>query len=52
MLKVTTGSISYILAVPTLINANLLDTDLLTIISNQELVYNNYKNLPDSYKNL
>jgi prepilin-type N-terminal cleavage/methylation domain-containing protein len=52
IIKVLSSWINYILAVPTIINANLKNTDLQTIINNQELVYNNYKNLPDSYKNL
>jgi prepilin-type N-terminal cleavage/methylation domain-containing protein len=52
ILKVSTWWIEYILAVPTIINANLEHTDIQTIIDNKELVYNNYSNLPDSYKNL
>ncbi len=51
ILKVSTGWIDYILAVPTIINSNLNDLDLLTLLNNKELVYNNYSNLPDSYKN-
>jgi prepilin-type N-terminal cleavage/methylation domain-containing protein len=52
ILKVATWTTTYILAVPTIINANLNDTNLQSIIDNKELVYNNYSNLPDSYKNL
>jgi hypothetical protein len=52
IIKVSTGSMYYILAVPSIINANLYDTDLQSIIDNRELVYNNYSNIPDSYKNL
>ncbi len=51
ILKVSTGGIDYILAVPTIINADLTDGDLQSIIDNRKLVYNNYQNLPDSYKN-
>ncbi len=52
ILKVTTWAIDYILAVPTIINADLSDTNLQSIIDNRKLVYNNYQNIPDSYKNL
>jgi prepilin-type N-terminal cleavage/methylation domain-containing protein len=51
LLKVSTGGIDYILAVPSIINADLADTSLQSIINNRKLVYNNYQNLPDSYKN-
>ncbi len=52
ILKVSTWSIDYILALPSIINADLATTNLQNIITNKELVYNNYQNLPDSYKNL
>lgn len=52
ILKVSTGWTEYILAIPAIINSNLQHTDIQTIIDNKELVYNNYSNLPDSYKNL
>ncbi len=52
LLKVSTGWIDYILAVPSIINADLTDSNLQSIINNRKLVYNNYQNLPDSYKNL
>ncbi|NDK08216.1 prepilin-type N-terminal cleavage/methylation domain-containing protein [Candidatus Gracilibacteria bacterium] len=50
MLKVSTGSTDYVLAVPSIINADLSDLDLLSIINKKQLVYNNRENLPDSYK--
>lgn len=50
MLKVSTWSVDYILAVPSIINADLSDLDLLSIINKRQLVYNNRENLPDSYK--
>lgn len=50
MLKVSTWSVDYILAVPSIINADLSDLDLLSIINKKQLVYNNRENLPDSYK--
>ena len=52
LLKVSTGSIDYILAVPSIINSDLSDKNLQSIIDNRKLVYNNYQNIPDSYKNL
>jgi prepilin-type N-terminal cleavage/methylation domain-containing protein len=51
LLKVSTGWIDYILAVPSIIDADLTDSNLQNIINNRKLVYNNYQNLPDSYKN-
>jgi prepilin-type N-terminal cleavage/methylation domain-containing protein len=51
ILKVSTWSIDYILAVPSIINADLSDKNLQSIIDNRKLVYNNYQNIPDSYKN-
>ncbi|MFA5916951.1 MAG: prepilin-type N-terminal cleavage/methylation domain-containing protein [Candidatus Gracilibacteria bacterium] len=51
LLKVSTGGIDYILAVPSIINTDLSIKDLPSIINNKQLVYNNYQNLPDSYKN-
>ena len=50
ILKVSTGWTDYLLAVPSIINATLHDPDLPSIIANQELVYNNYSNLPSSYE--
>ncbi|MFA5916934.1 MAG: SBBP repeat-containing protein [Candidatus Gracilibacteria bacterium] len=52
LLKVSTGGIDYILAVPSIINTKLNEGDLQDIINNKELVYNNYGNLPSSYNNL
>ncbi len=51
IIKVSTWSTDYILAVPSIINASLDDTDLQDIITKKQLVYNNYSNIPDSYKN-
>ena len=51
IIKVSTWSTDYILAVPSIINANLDDTDLQDIINKKQLVYNNYSNLPSSYEN-
>nr|MDD3719703.1 right-handed parallel beta-helix repeat-containing protein [Candidatus Gracilibacteria bacterium] len=47
-----TGGLDYILAVPSIINGDIQDVDLMSIITKKQLVYNNYTNLPDSYKNL
>jgi hypothetical protein len=51
MLKVSTGGIDYVIAVPSIINANLDVKDIPSIIANKQLVYNRYSNIPDSYKN-
>jgi hypothetical protein len=50
ILKVSTWSIDYILAVPSIINSDVSDKDLLSIISKKQLAYNWYGNLPDTYK--
>nr|MDD3719732.1 prepilin-type N-terminal cleavage/methylation domain-containing protein [Candidatus Gracilibacteria bacterium] len=52
ILKTSTGGLDYILAVPSIINGDIQDVDLMSIITKKQLVYNNYTNLPDSYKNL
>ncbi len=52
LIKVSTGNIDYILAVPSIIASDITDVELQNIINNKKLVYNNYQNLPDSYKNL
>ncbi len=52
ILKVATWSLTYILAVPSIISTDITDTDVQSIITNKKLVYNNYSNIPDSYKNL
>nr|MDD3720353.1 fibrinogen-like YCDxxxxGGGW domain-containing protein [Candidatus Gracilibacteria bacterium] len=52
ILKVSTGTRDYIFAIPSIINSDITDNDLLNIINKKQLVYNNYTNLPDSYKNL
>nr|MDD3720348.1 prepilin-type N-terminal cleavage/methylation domain-containing protein [Candidatus Gracilibacteria bacterium] len=50
ILKVSTGSVDYILAIPTIINGDINNIDLLEVINNKSMVYNSYQNLPDSYK--
>ena len=52
ILKVSTWATIYILAVPSIINSDINDARLEDIIIKKWLVYNNYQNLPDSYKNL
>nr|MDD3720480.1 hypothetical protein [Candidatus Gracilibacteria bacterium] len=47
-LKVSTGGLDYILAIPSIINGDIQDVDLMSLINKKQLVYN----LPDSYKNL
>ncbi len=49
LLKVNTGSTDYILAVPSIINSDINDLDLLSIITKKLLVHNNFQNLPYSY---
>nr|MDD3720677.1 prepilin-type N-terminal cleavage/methylation domain-containing protein [Candidatus Gracilibacteria bacterium] len=51
ILKTSTGGLDYILAVPSIINGDIQDVDLMSIINKKQLVYNNYTNLPDSYNN-
>jgi len=51
ILRVQSWTTDYILAIPSIINSDITDTDLLEIINKKQLVYNNYTNLPDSYKN-
>jgi len=50
IIKVSTWWVSYVLAIPSIITSNLNNTDIESIISNKELVYNDYSNVPDSYK--
>jgi len=50
ILRVKTWAIDYILAVPSIISSNLDDVNLLSILSNNLLVLNDYWNLPSSYK--
>jgi len=47
--KATVASTIYVLAVPTIINADLSETDLVNIINNNRLAYKWYNNLPSSY---
>jgi hypothetical protein len=51
IIKINTWTTIYILAVPSIINWDILSTDIITMMTNKTLVYNNYSNLPDSYKN-
>lgn len=46
---VNTWSSDYILAVPSMVTTNLLSTDLVNILDNNQLVLNGYENLPASY---
>ncbi len=47
--KVSTWGLDYILSVPSIISSTIDDTDLLSIINNNNLVFNWFKNLPHSY---
>lgn len=49
MAKVSTWSSTYVLAVPTIISSEV--GDILDIINQKKLVYDNYENLPSSYQN-
>lgn len=50
ILKVNTGWLDYILAVPSIINTDISDKDLVSVINKRQLAYNHFSNLPDSYK--
>jgi hypothetical protein len=47
--KVSTGSTTYILAIPTIIATDTSDTEVMNIITKQELAFNSYSNIPWSY---
>jgi len=47
--KVTVASTVYVLALPTIISADLSETDLMHIINNNKLAYKWYNNLASSY---
>ena len=49
LLSVIAGSNNYILALPSIISSDLSSTDILDILNNNRLVYNDYNNLPASY---
>ncbi len=51
MLKVQTGSIEYIFALPSIISSDLWTPTINYIINNKKLVYSWYWNLPETYKN-
>ncbi|PID86342.1 hypothetical protein CSB08_01105 [Candidatus Gracilibacteria bacterium] len=48
--KVSTGSLDYVLTVPSITTNDLNSLNLVDIVNNGNFVYNNYSNLPDSYK--
>ena len=49
VLRVLSGSTSYILAVPWIITSDLWDLNLSRLISNKSIVYKNANNLPSTY---
>jgi prepilin-type N-terminal cleavage/methylation domain-containing protein len=48
-LKVQTGSLDYLLWVPSILTSDITSVDVMDIISNQKLVYKWYSNLPAVY---
>ena len=48
--KVSTWSVTYVLAVPSIIASEVWD--VLDIITNEQLVYNDFSNIPPSYKSV
>lgn len=46
---VSTGSTHYIIATPSIITYDTLDTDIISIIENKKLVYEGFDNIPGSY---
>ena len=49
LLSVITGWSSYVLAIPSIISSDLVSTDIVDILNNNKLVYNDFNNLPASY---
>ena len=49
LLSIRKSGINYILTVPSIVSNDLSSNSLLDILNNNNLVYNNYKNLPASY---
>ncbi|USN58278.1 MAG: hypothetical protein H6767_08460 [Candidatus Peribacteria bacterium] len=47
--KVFTGSLTYVLTVPTIITSDISDTDVQSMITNKKLVYKGFTLLPSSY---
>ncbi|MDD3646555.1 MAG: InlB B-repeat-containing protein [Candidatus Gracilibacteria bacterium] len=47
--KVSTGTTTYVLAVPSIISSDIGEHTLLGILANQKLVFKNYSNIPSSY---
>ncbi len=52
VIRVSSWSTDFILAVPSIITSDLNNTDLWSIISNKLLVFSNYRNIPSSYQNM
>ncbi len=50
VLSILTNWVTNILAIPSIISSDLSTTDLLDIINNNKLVYNDFENLPASYE--
>ncbi|MDD3302715.1 MAG: InlB B-repeat-containing protein [Candidatus Gracilibacteria bacterium] len=48
-LKVSTGGVNSIVAIPTIIVTDITDTNINNLISGKKLVYNSYSNIPHSY---
>ncbi len=48
--KVVASWVTYLLAIPSIINADTSEKDLVNIINNKTLVYNWYYNIPETYK--
>ncbi|MDD3302399.1 MAG: InlB B-repeat-containing protein [Candidatus Gracilibacteria bacterium] len=51
ILKVNTGGLSYILAIPSIITTEIITQEVQNILDNDSLVYDGYKNIPGSYAN-
>ncbi len=51
-LKISTWSQDYVLAIPSIITSDLTDTDVISILNNNSLVYDGFSNLPQNYKGL
>ena len=50
LLKTSTWWVDYILAIPSIITTDTTNTNIEDILNNKELVYDDYNNLPKSYK--
>ena len=49
VVKVSTGWLTYLLALPTIISSDITNSDIVNIVDNKKLVYKWYSNLPASY---